>query len=254
MTGRLEYRLTRGDDTTLVTSEWDSGTIVDPPLWHAAQAKPTTRRPARSKEPWLLTGLAVCGHCDYNLKPHRGNGGKYRFYICTNRKCPAKMVDRSKNGTYKLKDGTVRPKRGPGPALDRAPADKLETWTRDNLFQLLGSRVASREEQPDLAPLETAVETAQRRYDQVRAPEARDALGADWAADVKARREELEGALAALGKAQAEAPEPASEETDLREQWETMTPPERREAISLYGVQRITVESSKPDGWSITWR
>jgi site-specific DNA recombinase len=222
-TGRLHY----GD----LVSEWDSGAVVDAPLWHAAQR---AKAPARPRSPrWLLTGLAFCGSCGASLEPHTSRPGgpgtkPYRYMRCMNRSCDAR--------------------RG-------ASAARLEKYVTTTLWTLIGSRVREPHEAPDLGPLVEAVATAQRRFDQALAPEARDALGELWAADVKARRLELEDAQAALGEARAEAGEDADAEIiDLRERWHDLDPGERRERLRAYAIQRVIVNGPRASDWEIVLR
>ena len=68
---------------------------------------------------------------------------------------------------------------------------------------------------------------------EVRTPEARDALGDDWAADVKARRTERDEAAAALGAARAEAGSPAND-LRLRDIWDGLDLEQRRAALRLF--------------------
>src|SRR5262249_4231601 len=99
-------------------------------------------------------------------------------------------------------------------------------------------------------PLVDAVATAQRRLDQVLAPEARDALGDLWAADVKARRTEFEEAEAALGEARINTGEDTEAAIiDLRERWDEMGTAERRERLQQYAIERVVVNGPKPADW-----
>ncbi len=211
-----------------LVSEWDSGAIVDAPLWHAVQR---AKAPGRPRSPrWLLTGLAVCGSCGQCLEPHTSRPGgpgtkPYGYMRCMNRSCDAR--------------------RG-------ASAARLEKWVTKFVWTVLGSHMVEPHVAPDLGPLEEAVARAQRRYDQVRAPEARDALGDDWAADVKARRLELEEAQAALGEARAAGDEDATAGIiDLRERWDELDPGERRERLREYAVERVIVNGPRPADWEL---
>jgi DNA invertase Pin-like site-specific DNA recombinase len=221
-TGRLHY----GG----VVSEWDSGAIVDAPLWQAVQPK-NAKPAARPRSPrWLLTGLAVCGSCGACLEPHTSRPGgpgtkPYHYMRCMNRSCDAR--------------------RG-------ASAMRLEAWVMSTLWMLLGSTVFEERDAPDLGPLVEAVAVAQRRLDQVDTPEAMDALGDGWVANVKARRLELEDAEAALGKARVEAGEDAAAAIlDLRERWPELDPGERRERLHQYAVKRVIVNGPKPADWEL---
>jgi site-specific DNA recombinase len=222
-TGRLHY----GD----LVSEWEAGAIVDEPLWLAVQRAPAPPRPRSPR--WLLTGLAVCGSCGSCLEPHTsrpgGSGTKpYRYMRCMNRSCDAR--------------------RG-------ASVAKLERWVTQTLWQMLGSRTIEPREAPDLGPLVEAVARADRRLEQVLAPDARDALGDLWAADVKARRAELEEAQAALGEARAATNEDeAAGIIDLRERWDDLDPGERRERLRRYAIERVIVKGPSPADWELMFR
>jgi DNA invertase Pin-like site-specific DNA recombinase len=193
-----------------LVSEWDSGAHVDAPLWHAVQRAPAPPRP-RSND-WLLTGLATCGTCGHRLEPHtsRPDGPQskaYRYLRCMNRSCDAR------------RGASVR-------------------WLDHVVVSLTFQRTAELETQaveaaPDLKPLEDALARAEARLEQVLAPEARDALGDLWAADVKARRLERDAAAAALGQARQASPvEPAT--MRLAEVWDGLSVEDRRAALGLF--------------------
>jgi DNA invertase Pin-like site-specific DNA recombinase len=205
-TGRLEY----GG----VVSEVEAGTIVDEPLWHAAQLDNGPRAKRNGESEWLLTGLARCAVCGHALGPwwgarmRKNRAGekvpvknRARRYVCINH-CGVSVV-----------------------------ASKLERLAALHTFAA-GDEIETRAAAPDLGALEEAVSTAERRLAQVLAPEARDALGDLWAADAKARRLERDAALAALGEARAHRGVPA-ELPRLREIWEDLPPSARRDAIAL---------------------
>lgn len=202
-TGRLEY----GG----VVSEVDAGAIVDEALWHAAQRLENRRRPARRPDAgWLLTGLIRCDSCGRLMQPNttRGgstNGKRYRRYRCRVRDCPARA------SVY---------------------ADQIERLAVLQAFAA-GDELETRASAPDLGALEEAVTVAERRLEQVLAPEARDALGDLWAADVRARRLERDEALARLGEARRAAGVPAHE-LRLRDVWDGLSPAERRAALGLF--------------------
>lgn len=218
-TGRLEY----GD----VVSEHAAEPIVDEPLWHAAQLAWSGPRPKRNPESkWLLTGLARCGVCGHALKAWKGSAfrrrdprrGKMervpqkvsRRYVCQNRACPARDV-------------------GPKIGVD---APRLERFVTLQSF-LVGDKLATRNDAPDLRGLEDALDVAERRLAQALAPEAQDALGDAWASTVKARRNDRDAAAAALGEARRDAGG-ASVDVRLREVWDGLSPADRREAIALF--------------------
>lgn len=212
-TGRLEY----GDVVSDVTAE----PLVDEPLWHAAQSA-APRRPSRSGGSWLLTGLVRCAACSHSLAPwtgakrrradpRRGRMGWVpvtrppRRYRCVNRACTARA------------------------SVD---AERLEAWVLAQTA-LVGDELATRAEAPDLGALEEDVVKAEQRLEQVLAPEARDALGAMWAADVKARRAERDAALTALGEARQVAGV-AERTMRLGDVWEDMDSEDRRSTLSLF--------------------
>lgn len=216
-TGRLEYNGILSDE------EHAFEPLVDEPLWHAAQRIAPRPRKARSRDSgWLLTGLARCARCGNALAPWTGakrrrqdpRRGKMnwvdvpnvpRRYRCVNRSCEERA------------------------SVD---ADRLEKWVTLRSFEL-GDELATRSEAPDLGALEEAVARTSRRLDQVMAPEARDALGELWAADVKARRTERDDALARLGEARQDAGVPAHE-FRLRDVWDDLKTEDRRSALSLF--------------------
>ncbi len=163
-----------------LVSEWESGAIVDAPLWHAVQRAKAPQRP-RSGD-WLLTGLATCESCGFSLEPHTsrpgGPGSKaYRYMRCMNRSCDA----RRGASAMRLEGHVVR-----------------QTLALEHELESLAPTV-------ELGPLEEAARLAEARMAQVDTPEAMDALGERWAATAKAQRLELEEAQAALGEARQSA-------------------------------------------------
>lgn len=211
--------------------------IVDTPLWEAAQrrGKPSARSGPKADR-WLLSGLARCGKCGNAMTVWYGggtmaDGSRRRRYRCATRGCSRPIIS--------------------------ANAPTLEQWVVETLWLLLGSKVAGDEpEAVDLTPLVEAVATAERRLEQVLAPEARDALGDLWAADVKARRLEHEAALTALGEARqvASASGATPEIVELREQWPDMTTARKRDALSRYLVDAVIVSGLTPDKWELLLR
>jgi DNA invertase Pin-like site-specific DNA recombinase len=211
--------------------------IVDEALWQAAQRR--DKEPARSgrkSDRHLLAGLVRCAKCGGSMSVWYGKkepkyGTPQRRYRCGTRGCSRPMVS--------------------------VNAEPLERWTVETLWLLLGSKVAGDEpEAINLRPLEAAVEKAATRLEQVMAPEARDALGDLWAADVKARRLEHEAAVTALGEARAQArqTDATPELVDLRERWDDMTTGEQREALSQYLVEAVVVSGTKPADWELVLR
>lgn len=236
-TGRLEY----GD----TVSEHEAGTVVDEALWQAAQrVGRAPRKPRDGAGRWLLSGLLRCDACGHSLVPwksasrrrHRKTGEwvqlprRYRRYLCDNRRCPGRTS---------------------------VAADAIEKLAIIQTITV-AHEFATRAAAPDLGALEDDVATAARRLEQVLAPDARDALGELWAADVKARREERDVALARLGEARTRAgvPELAFR---LHEVLPDMTPAERRDAMALFwreirigagdnGSRSVTFVSRGPGG------
>ena len=200
-------RMTYGD----VVSEWAAGGIIDEALFQAAQRQGPDYRPPRGEGvEWLLSGLLKCENCGFNLSPSATNSGrkdkvKRRYYKCVNRRCDARS--------------SVR-------------AERLEPWVVLTSFRQ-GDVLEARREGSDLSHLEEALAVAERRYSQVLAPEARDALGDDWAADVKARRSERDEAAAALGGARAEEGGPLVD-LRLRDIWDDLPFEDRKAALRLY--------------------
>lgn len=222
MTGRLHY----GE----LVSEWDSGAIVDAPLWHAVQRAAAPARP-RSRR-WLLTGLTVCGACGSCMEPMvsrpGGPGTKaYGRMACKNRSCESRLS---------------------------VSMIRLEDYVLSTLWATLGTRVAQSADDVDLTPLEQAVERTARRLEQVQSPDAMDALGDAWAANVKERRLEHETALAELGEARVAAGEPSGDVIDLRERWDDLSVEERREQLGRYCVERVIVHGREPSDWELVLR
>lgn len=196
-TGRLEY--------ADVVSEHHAGVIVDEALWHAVQSVAPRPRPPRSDAGWLLTGLLRCASCGKAMSCHlSGPGSKYRRYRCRNRACPARA---------------------------NVQAERLEAFVVAASFRHV-EEVVRRSPVPDLGDVEAAVATAERRLAQVLAPEARDALGDLWAADVRDRRAELDAALARLGEAR-QGQEVLPSVLELPAVWGDLSPLDRRTTLGL---------------------
>lgn len=169
--------------------------IVSPDLFQAAQVAPHRRKPRSDAQRfYLLSGLVRCAACGYAMSGSNRSEGNaiYRCpKMCGNGVCP-------------------NPARANARILEE---EVVEAYLKDSMEVRLTS--------PDPGPremLEHAVETTQRRLEQVLGHEARDALGSLWAADVKQRREEHEAALAALGAVTAHAGQ-AERLINLREAW-----------------------------------
>lgn len=214
-TGRMQY----GDQV----SEWDAGTIVDEALWQAAQRTPAPKRPPRSDGGWLLTGLGKCAACGMHLNPSVSQG-KYRSYRCVNRHCDARAYVR---------------------------AERLERFVELRAFATV-DEVLTKTNAPDLGALEDTAALAERRLAQVMAPEARDALGDLWAADVKARRAEHADALAALGQARQDAGVGAAPAMFLPDVYEGLDIADKRAALGLLW-KVIRVGRKGPGGLPVTF-
>jgi hypothetical protein len=103
-------------------------------------------------------------------------------------------------------------------------------------------RLVARTPDPiDLAPLEEALQLAERRFNQIQEPESQDALGDAWAATAKARREERDAAAVVLGEARREAGASQDEwEVTLGQIWEDLDPEQQREGLSWH-FESVTV-------------
>jgi site-specific DNA recombinase len=166
--------------------------LVDEPLWLAAQNP--EQRPVRHRGgSHLLTGILRCAGCGYSMQGTRTSRGK-RIYRCQRRHAGGLC---------------------PEPA--RVNADDVEAEVVARFLATADLIYERRGQSPDLAPLEGELESAERRLAQVMTDEARDALGDLWAADVKARREARDAAVAALGEARVEPVDEAR--IDLVRHW-----------------------------------
>ena len=206
--GKLRY----GRDDRYVFQLADP--IVDLATWTAAQ-HPNGRRlsPPRSESSeFLLTGTLRCWACRYCLQATTTSRGK-RIYRCT----------RTHSG-------------GVCPAPARVDAEKVETVAIDAFWTVTGDleAVGAQDDHGDVSALETALEGAQRRVDQLEGEEAQDAFGDRWFSVVRQRRDERDRAAEELGKARAisTASSTVSVET-LRGAWPRMTTQDRREVVGL---------------------
>jgi DNA invertase Pin-like site-specific DNA recombinase len=206
-----------------VEAETDAGAIVSFDLWSRAQKAPGVQ--ARSRQKTLLAGLAVCAGCGRNLSPWK----------------PSSKSSRGSNRRYKCQsDG-----RCSEPASVAAPW--LDEYVTTAAFQEdLRMTARSPESRPDLAVLERAQLDAQRRYDQAMSPDAQDALQSAWSGYVRARREELEAAAAALAEAQEHGPAP-ERELMLGAVWDDMAPADQKDALR-YLYERVVVHRADARG------
>lgn len=224
-TGRLEH--------SGVVSEWDAGALVDEATWHAAQRNGGPRPKRRAESNWTLTGLLKCGACGHGLKVWTGATrrrnwqGEWepvpaerrpRRYRCRNRACTAQT---------------------------NVNANLIEPWVLARTLQV-GDELETRSEAADLGALEDELATAERRMEQVLAPEAQDALDDAWAATAKARRTERDAAATRLGEARATAGV-AAVRGRLSDVWDALTLGERRAALAAYW-QAIHVGRKRPEG------
>lgn len=220
-TGRLQY----GD----VVSQVEAGAIVDEPLWHAAQ-RAAPMRPSRpeAKTEWLLSGFLKCAACGYNLAPAATNSGrrdksKRRYYRCVNRRCSERAGVR---------------------------AERIERFVTLQSF-IVGDDLETRAAAPDLAELEEALATAERRLEQVMADGAADNLGELWAPEVRRRREARDEAAGVLGAARQEAGV-GGMDVRLRDAWDELDLADRREALKLFWKE-IRVGRHGDDGTPMTF-
>ena len=187
--------------------------LVPSDLWMAVQAigRVPQGRPRRG-DFYLLSGFIYCAGCGSAMSGTRDSNDK-RIYRCAGRK--------------------------PGGCSNRARvmADKVERVAVESLLALRGDRAARiKGRGPSAAQLEALAATlagAERRLEQALTPATQDALGADWAAFVKARREERDAAAAELGTARGIDPE-AVELVSLREAWQRgdkLRPEDRRRLL-----------------------
>lgn len=222
-----------------LVNEKSHAPLVDAPLFLAANHRQGARTGPKS-ERWLLSGLVSCAHCGHAMvawtgaarrrqDPKRGKMAwvkqtPSRRYKCSNRACTAR------------------------PSVD---APRLEAWAVATSLAL-GDEVVTRDTAPDLAGLEEALATAERRLEQALTPEAQDALGPAWAATVKERRTAYDAAAAELGTAR-EAGAPASE-FRLGDTWDSLDAHDRRAALALYWrTIKIGTRGAKGTGTPVTF-
>jgi site-specific DNA recombinase len=203
MTGRL----TNGP----TVSEWDAGTLVDPADWHAVQAlRKSVQAGRNAKGKHLLSGLLFCGSCGHRM-----------VYV--------KPSSRQSKGTrpkYKCPNALGCPKRV------HVHGDVVEALVVEEAFRVSKKLLARPEQDVDLSSHEEALEKAERRFQQMHTPEAQDALGSEWAATAKARRQERDDAAAALSEARRTSGVGAGRPVQLGHVWDDLGPLEQREALA----------------------
>ena len=197
--------------------------IVDEPLWLAAQ-RPSATPPPFRRGGYLLSGIVRCKACGYCMQGTKTRHGK-RLYRC---------VIRHAGGVC------PEPARIDAEVVERHVVDEIREHTTVHRPQ---------SKPPSVAPLEAALKVAERRLAQVMAPEARDALGDLWAADVRGRRLERDAAAEALGAARSATKTKRSFWDDYKRlDVDTATREELREVIS--GVfQYVAVARDKSIYW-----
>jgi DNA invertase Pin-like site-specific DNA recombinase len=191
--------------------------IVSEALWAAAQ-KPNGHHPAplRSAEStWLLSGLLRCSACRYAMQGTKTSRGK-RIYRCT----------RTHSG-------------GVCPAPARIDADPIEELAVEEFW--LAMRQARGKGHRDVSgrvhELELDLERAERVLGALLAPEMLAVVAdlPDYAARVADARQVRDAAAEALGREQAQvAPERLLPVATLRDAWESMTIPERRDLLGQH--------------------
>jgi site-specific DNA recombinase len=211
-TGRLEYAGT--------LSEVEAGAIVDEPLWRAVQGMSPGPRPSRSDAPWLLTGLLRCASCGKSLAPVKGSARRRR----DPRRGKMDWVPAKVTRSYRCPDRAC-------PSRAHVQAELIERWAVVESMRVEHEleRMASA---PDLGALEADLGNAERRLEQVLAPEAQDALGDAWASTAKARRQERDAVALELGEARRDAGVQART-FDLQELVEADDTAGLREAMAL---------------------
>lgn len=192
-----------------VVAEVVSGALVDDATWHAAQSPKLVRDGRTDKATSLLAGLLKCGTCGRVLirwRPAKSHANRAWRYTCKGLDCPDRV------------------------SIHGPIADELVTQAAFEADLRLAVKPS---ETVNLAPLEEALAIAERRWEQVQSPAAMDALGDDWAANVKARRAERDAAAAALGAARAESGLEAGGETVLvlGHIFDDLEPDQQREAL-----------------------
>jgi len=218
-----------GDDRPPVVNPTAHEPLIDRATFDAVQAvtKGGAKGGYRRGDFYLLAGCVYCAGCGGALWGTR-DSKQVRYY-----RCPGRNVGGCDNRA-------------------RVNADAIEAHVTRTFLDSDGGRLFAEKANgsgPDLKALEAALEAAELRLEQAKSPETQDALGADWAAFLKDRREARDEASAALGKARATIePGITGEARRLIDLWAEGGPiedTERRRLIAA-AFPRIEVERIGP--------
>lgn len=157
-----------------------------------AQGSPK-KRPEGRKRFNLLSGVARCGGCLYSLTATRDSSGA-PIYRCSRRHAAGVCPNPTRILAEQLEDAVVEAYLSQNDVVLRREAEKPAARLRQTL--------------------QAAYVGAQRRYEQVMRDDARDALGDEWAADAKAKREARDAAQKELDLFEAAAAD-VSDEAEL---------------------------------------
>jgi DNA invertase Pin-like site-specific DNA recombinase len=216
-------RITNGS----TVSDWDAGALVEAADFHAVQAlRQSVQASRNAKGKRLLSGLLFCGSCGHRMvyvKPSANQSkGTRPKYKCPNAlKCPERV---------------------------HVHGDFVEALVVKEAFKVSKKLVTRPEaDTEDLAPFEEALEKAERRFQQMQTPEAQDALGSEWAATAKTRREERDAAATALSEARRVASSGEGRPLQLGHIWEDLDPLAQREALA-WTFESVTAYPTKNRG------
>ncbi|MFL5962195.1 MAG: recombinase family protein [Gaiellaceae bacterium] len=231
------YHVGRITDGEFV-SEFEAGAIVDSATFAAAQRPKHIHDERTAKGRWLLTGLVRCEACGRRLSPWKPS---------------AKERAKGTRGRYRCN--------GDGCRRVSVHREVLETMVVEAAFAEAQTLVERPAATVDLTALEQDLVIAERRLEQMLAPESQDALGDAWAATAKARREERDAAAAALGEARALSGVPGLGGTvlNLGWIWDDLAPDQQRLALQeVYAEVRVAkgngerVPVALKDGTTVT--
>jgi site-specific DNA recombinase len=218
-----------GDDRPPVVNPTAHTPLVSRDLFDAVQAvtKGGKKGGYRRGDFYLLAGCIFCAGCAGALWGTR-DSKHVRYYRCQGRKVGG-CTERA-----------------------RVNADAIEAHVTRTFLDSDGGRLFAKRVNgsgPDVTALEEALEAAELRLEQAKSPETQDALGADWAAFIKDRREARDAASAALGQARASVePGVTGEARRLIDLWAEGGPIENadRRRLIAQAFPRITVERIGP--------